>query len=129
MPHSLDRTGLTFYRGGECGCRDTGYLRPPAPHDWARELPGALVKSMELVAEGRPPLVGVLGEWRRDEDSWSRYDAGTAWAYVYDRANSHGVAWRAPGGLRGPETGTAGMAAADKAAQDTYWLLGPKEEG
>ena len=104
-------------------------------HDWARDHWGALVRSMELVAEGKPALVGVLGEWKPQPGvKHARRGDMQTYALVWtDKAPKPRRGWEVVvGGLCvawGMETGTAGMAAADKAAQDTYWLLGPKEEG
>ena len=112
-----------------------GWFRQPADLSWARDIPGALAKSLRLVLKGKLLLRGVLGEWEefplseKHRQLWhrERVSGERGQPHVMDewggiRLGKHG--WMATNGQAGPEVLDAGKAAADASVIDMYWLEG-----
>ena len=100
--------------------------REPADLSWARDIPGALAKSVRLVLKGKPPLRGALGEWCQpygsDRAIWQRKsDACRSDECISEVHYLHG--WQADQ-QEGREAGDAGKAAADASVIDEWWLTG-----
>lgn len=89
-----------------------GESATPLPPEWAPHAPALLACHVARVVAGLPGIRRVLPPWERDGGASHRMATDTAWACEVT-ADGWACSY---GWSHGPETGPAGMAAADAAA-------------
>lgn len=123
FPPDLDLTDPTGRYHALLWLRERGHdLR------WAEDEPEVLAWSVLSVSRGAPPLKFILPQWTTPPEYYGMSAARclkhySDWLHVKDEPFCR-IGWEFwPYGLRGPETGAEGRAAADRAALSAGYAL------